>query len=70
VYSFMLLSHHRLQIDSTLVDEVIEAVLPFDEIERQVSAVRLAPRLSILLMLVLIESRRLLRALLKARTRL
>jgi hypothetical protein len=51
----MLLRFNQLQIDPSLVDEVIEAVLPFDEIERQVSAVRLAPRLSISLMLVLIE---------------
>ncbi|MGC4406060.1 glycosyltransferase family 2 protein [Methyloversatilis sp. MC4-4] len=69
VYSFMLLRHHRLQIDPALVDEVTEAVRPFAEIARPASMVRLAPRMSSSLMLGLIESRRALRALLKARHR-
>lgn len=66
VYSFMLLRHHRLQIDPALVNEVTEAVRPFDEIARPASMVRRAPRVSSSLMLGLIESRRALRALLKA----
>ncbi|HEY9194274.1 MAG TPA: glycosyltransferase family 2 protein [Methyloversatilis sp.] len=69
VYSFMLLRHHRLQIDPALVGEVTEAVRPFDEIARPASMVRRAPRLSSSLMLGLIESRRALRALLKVRRR-
>lgn len=69
VYSFMLLRHHRLQIDPALVNEVTEAVRPFDEIARPASMVRRAPRVSSSLMLGLIESRRALRALLKVRHR-
>ncbi len=69
VYSFILLRYHRLQIDSDLVDEVIEAVRPFDEIARPASMVRCAPRMLSSLMLGLITSRRALRALLKARCR-
>ena len=69
VYSFMLLRHHRLEIDPALVDEVSEAVRPFDEIARPVSMVRRAPRVSSSLMLGLIASRRVLRALLKVRHR-
>lgn len=67
VYSFMLLRHHRLQIDSALVDEVTEAVRPFNEIARPAAMVQRAPRMSSSLMLGLIESRRALRSLLKAR---
>lgn len=67
VYSFMLLRHHRLQIDSALVDEVTEAVRPFNEIARPAAMVQRAPRMSSSLMLGLIEARRALRSLLKAR---
>ncbi|MBV5287128.1 MAG: glycosyltransferase family 2 protein [Methyloversatilis discipulorum] len=67
VYSFMLLRHHRLQIDPALVEEVTDAVRPFDEIARPAAVVRRAPRVSSSLALGLIESRRALRALLKAR---
>lgn len=67
VYSFMLLRHHRLQIDPALVDEVTAAVRPFDEIARPTSMVRCAPRMLSSLMLGLIHLRRALRALFKAR---
>lgn len=67
VYSFMLIRHHRLQIDPALVAEASAAIAPFEEIARPVSLVRRAPRLSSSLMLGLIESRRVLRALLNAR---
>ncbi len=67
VYSFMLLRHHRLQIDSVLVDEITEAVRPFNEIARLAAMVRRAPRMFSSLMLGVIESRRALRSLLKAR---
>jgi glycosyltransferase involved in cell wall biosynthesis len=69
VYSFMLQRHHRLQIEPSLVDEVTEAVLPFEEIARAGAMVRRAPRMSISLLLGLISSRRALRAVLKARKR-
>jgi len=69
VYSCMLIRHYRLQIDPALVDEVNQAVRPFSEIAHPAAMVRRAPRMFSSLMLGLIESRRALRALLKARRR-
>jgi len=69
VYSFMLMRHHRLQIDPALVYEVTEAVRPFEEIARPASMMRHAPRMFSSLMLGLIESRRTLRSMLKVRRR-
>lgn len=69
VYSFILLRHHRLQIDPALVEEVAEAVRPFEEIARPASMMRRAPRIFSSLMLALIESRRALGSILKVRHR-
>lgn len=63
VYSFLLMRHHRLALDPTLVQEVLTAIQPYADVYRPVRLVQRMPRLMSSIALALIEARRALRAL-------